>query len=188
MRTLLSNSWWMLLVRGLAALIFGILALAWPGVTLLVVMALFAAYALVSGAGELIGALQNRKEPGWWLVLLLGLVSMAAGVIAIVYPGLTALVLAIVIGVNAIFSGVLEVTMAIRLHKEIRNEWLLALAGILSILFGAFVLVSPGAGVLALLWLIAVYAIATGVLFIVLAFRVRSETQTPHHPARGAAA
>lgn len=173
MKRLLAQSWWMLALRGLAAVVFGVIALAWPGITLLFLVALFAAYAIVSGIAALAGAWRNRSERGWWLALLLGIVSVAAGVIAIFYPAITALVLALVIGINAIFSGVLDVSMAIRLRKEIQGEWLLGLAGVLSILFGAFVAFFPGAGALALLWLIAVYAIAIGILLIILAFRVR---------------
>ncbi len=134
----------------------------------------FAAYAIVTGGVAIIGALKNRDDRGWWLVLLLGIVSVAAGVIAIFYPAITALALIIVIGVNAFFSGLLDIAMAIRLRKEIEGEWLLGLAGIVSILFGAFVIILPGAGALALVWLIAVYAMATGILFMVLGFRLRS--------------
>ena len=181
MRKALSSSWWWLVVRGLAAIAFGILALAWPGVTLLFLIALFAAYAIVTGGVAIIGALKNRDDRGWWLVLVLGIVSVAAGVVAIFYPGITALALIIVIGVNAIFSGVLDIAMAIRLRKEIEGEWLLGLAGLVSILFGAFVIILPGAGALALVWLIAVYAIATGVLFIILGFRLRSSRHDPLH-------
>jgi uncharacterized membrane protein HdeD (DUF308 family) len=174
MRKALSSSWWWLVVRGIAAIAFGILAIAWPGVTLLLLLALFAAYAIVTGGVAIIGALQNRDDRGWWLVLLLGIISVAAGVIAIFYPGITALALIIVIGVNAIFSGVLDIAMAIRLRKEIEGEWLLGLAGLVSILFGVFVIMLPGAGALALVWLISVYAIATGILFIILGFKLRS--------------
>ena len=184
MRQLLSLSWWMLALRGLAAVIFGILALAWPGATLIVVVALFAGYAIVGGGAAVVGALQNRSDRGWWLALLLGLVSLAAGILAIFYPGITALALVLVIGVNAIFSGVLDVAMAIRLRREIQGEWLLALAGVLSILFGAFVIIFPGAGALALLWLIAVYAIALGVLLIVAGFRLRSSRRDDLHRQR----
>ena len=174
MKRLLSNTWWTLVLRGAAALLFGILALIWPGVTLVLLIALFAAYAILGGAAALVGAWSNRAEPGWWLPLLLGVISVAAGVIAMFYPGLTALALVLVIGVNAIFSGVLDVSMAIRLRKEIEGEWLLVLSGIVSVLFGAFVLVAPGAGALALLWLIAVYAIGSGVLLLALGFQLRS--------------
>lgn len=177
----LSGSWWWLVVRGVAALAFGILAIAWPGLTLLLLIAFFAAYAIISGGLGIIGALRNRGERGWWLVLLLGVVGVAAGVIAVFFPGITALALIIVMGVNAVFSGVLDLAMAVRLRREIRGEWLLGLAGLVSILFGAFVIAVPGAGALALVWLLALYAIATGVLFVVLGFKLRSRGHEPPH-------
>jgi len=181
MRKALSSSWWWLVVRGLVAIAFGILAIAWPGATLLFLIALFAAYAIVTGGVAIIGALKNRDDRGWWLVLLLGVISVAAGVIAIFYPGVTALALVIVIGVNAIFSGVLDIAMAIRLRKEIQGEWLLGLAGFLSVLFGIFAILLPGAGALALVWLISVYAIATGILFIILGFKLRASRHDALH-------
>jgi uncharacterized membrane protein HdeD (DUF308 family) len=189
MRQLLANSWWVLALRGMVALIFGILALAWPGVTLLFLVALFAAYALLSGGVALVGAIGNRRERGWWLVLLLGLVSLAAGVLAIIYPDITALALVLLMGANAVVSGVLEISMAVRLRREIegRGEWLLGLAGFVSVLFGAFVLLFPGAGALALVWLIAVYAMTIGILFLIAAFKLRASARAaaPHSP-RGA--
>lgn len=188
MNRLLSDSWWMLVLRGAAALIFGVLALVWPGVTLVLLIALFAAYVLVTGIAALAGAFRNRGNEGWGLVLLLGLVSIAAGVIAVIYPAITALVLVLLIGFNAIFQGVLDIAMAIRLRKEIPNEWLLGLAGVLSIVFGAIVIIFPGAGALALIWLIAAYAIAIGLLFMIFGFRVRSWVKRDAHPPHGATA
>ena len=181
MRQLLARSWWMLALQGAAAVMFGVLALAWPAVTLLFVVALFAAYAILSGGAAIVSALQNRVERGWWLPLILGLVSVAAGLIAIFYPGLTALVLVLVIGINALFTGVLELVMAVRLRKEIEGEWLLGFAGVLSILFGAFLVIFPGAGALALLWLIAAYDIVIGVLLIIAGFRLRARGRDPMH-------
>jgi len=178
MRKALCSSWWWLVVRGIAAIAFGILAIAWPALTLLFLIALFAAYAIVTGGLGIIGALSNRDDRGWWLVLLLGIVSIAAGVIAIFYPGITALALVIVIGVNAVFSGMLDIAMAVRLRKEIEGEWMLGVAGLVSILFGIFVIILPGAGALALVWLISFYAIATGILFVFLGFRLRSRRHT----------
>jgi uncharacterized membrane protein HdeD (DUF308 family) len=191
MRQILESSWWILALRGAAALLFGILALLWPGITLLFLVALFAVYAIISGAVALAGAIKNRTAKGWWLVLLLGLISLAAGVLAVVYPGITALALVIVMGVNAIFSGVLEISMAIRLRKEIegRGEWLLGIAGFVSILFGAFVLIFPGAGALAMVWLVAFYAMTIGILFLIAGFRLRSATRGAAQPTpRGARA
>lgn len=188
MRSVLARSWWHLELRGAAALVFGVLALAWPGVTLLLLVALFAAYAFVSGVATLAGALRNRSERGWWLLLLLGLAGIAAAIVTLFYPGITALVLVVVMGVNAIFGGVLDIAMAIRLRKEIRGEWLLGLAGVVSILFGVLVLAFPGAGALALVWLIAFYAIVVGVLFIALGLRMRSHAQAARQPRDAAPA
>ena len=137
MNELLLQSWWMLALRGVIALLFGVLAVLWPGITLLWLAALFAAYALIGGAVSIIGAVKNRKsDEEWWLILLLGLVSLGAGVIAVLHPGLTALVLVLIMGANALVTGVLDIAVAIRLRKVIRGEWLLILAGIVSIVFG----------------------------------------------------
>ena len=114
MYELLLQSWWMLALRGAIALLFGVLALVWPGLTLLWLVALFAAYALLGGVVSIIGAVSNRQsDEAWWLILLLGLVSIGAGVSAIVYPGLTALVLVLVMGANALVTGVLDIATAI---------------------------------------------------------------------------
>jgi uncharacterized membrane protein HdeD (DUF308 family) len=179
MNELFLQSWWMLALRGAIALLFGVLAVLWPGITLLWLAALFAAYALIGGAVSIIGAVKNRKsDEEWWLILLLGLVSLGAGVIAILHPGLTALVLVLIMGANALVTGVLDIAVAIRLRKVIRGEWLLILAGIVSIVFGVLVFLFPGAGALALVWLISVYAIVTGVLLLALAFRARTWVRT----------
>jgi uncharacterized membrane protein HdeD (DUF308 family) len=169
-----SRNWWMFALRGVVAIAFGVLALAWPEITLLWLVALFAAFALINGAASAVGAWQNRSgDEHWWLALLLGLVSVGAGVIAIVSPGLTALVLVLLMGANAIGIGVLDIALAIRLRRAIRGEWLLFLAGAVSIVFGVLVFLFPGAGALALVWLISVYAIASGVLLLAAAWRLR---------------
>ena len=174
MKELLARSWWMLALQGLVALLFGVLAVLWPGLTLLWLMALFAAYAIISGGAALYGAVKNRTmDRGWWLILLLGLVSVAAGVLAIFYPGLTALALVLLMGANALITGVLQIAVAIRLRKMVGNEWLLVLTGVASIVFGVVVLVFPGAGALALVWLISFYAVLSGILLLSLAFRVK---------------
>jgi uncharacterized membrane protein HdeD (DUF308 family) len=186
MRQVLAQSWWVLALRGACAVLFGVLALAWPGITLLLLVALFAAYAVISGAAALVGSFRNRNQRGWWLLFLLGLVSLAAGVLAVVYPGITALALVLLMGANAIVTGVLELWMAVRLRAELRGEWLLGLAGVVSILFGAFVMIFPGAGALALVWLIAIQAIASGILWLALAFRIRAAEPNRRHKTHGA--
>jgi uncharacterized membrane protein HdeD (DUF308 family) len=182
MRRVLAISWWMLVFRGAAALSFGALALAWPIITLFVLVALFAVYVLVVGALALIAGLRTRSEDGWWLLSLLGFVSVVAGVLCVLYPRMTALALVLIIGAGALITGVIDLVVAIRLRKEIRDEWFLGLAGIISIFFGGFVLISPEAGALALVWLIALQSIATGVLFIIIGLRVRSGVRTLGQP------
>jgi uncharacterized membrane protein HdeD (DUF308 family) len=175
MHELFLRTWWVLALRGAIALLFGVLALVWPGLTLLWLVALFAAYALLGGVASVMGAVRHRySDEKWWLIFLLGLVSMAAAVSAIVYPGLTALVLVLMMGANALLTGVLDLAVAIRLRQAIRGKWLLILSGIASIVFGVWVFLFPGAGALALVWLISVHAIVTGVLLLALAFRVRA--------------
>jgi uncharacterized membrane protein HdeD (DUF308 family) len=174
MDELISRTWWVLALQGLCALVFAIVALLWPGITLLWLVVLFAAYALISGAAAVVGAVNNREsEEYWWLLLLLGLVSIAAGVIAVLHPDLTALVLVLLMGANAMITGVLDIVIAVQLRKVIRGEWLLAAAGIVSIAFGIFVFLYPGAGALAMVWLISFYAVATGILLLAVAFRIK---------------
>lgn len=171
--------WWVPALRGAVAIVFGALALMWPGITLLSLIALFAAYALLTGTASVYGAIRNKKrDDTWWLPLLLGLVGIGAGVIAVIHPGLTALVLVLLIGANALVSGVLDIAMAIRLRKIIKGEWLLALSGLMSVIFGALVFLFPGAGALALIWLISLYAFLTGALLLGLAFRLRGTAKT----------
>jgi uncharacterized membrane protein HdeD (DUF308 family) len=160
--------------RGVVALLFGVLALAWPGLTLLWLVALFAAYALIGGGISVFAGIKFRKAADhWWLALLLGLVSLGAGVIAIVHPDLTALVLVLLMGANAIVTGVLDIALAIQLRKAMRGEWVLVLAGLVSIVFGVLVFLFPAAGALAMVWMISFYAIASGVLLLVAAWRAR---------------
>jgi uncharacterized membrane protein HdeD (DUF308 family) len=174
MHNLLSNSWRELAWRGAISLVFGILAAFWPGLTLLWLMTLFAAYALISGFASAIAAVKNRQSNrDWWLPLLLGITSVAAGVLALIYPDRTAVFLVLLIGVSALASGVVDIAMAVRLRKVIHGEALLILNGIISVIFGVFVFFFPGAGALALIWLISIYAIASGVLLLALAYRAR---------------
>jgi uncharacterized membrane protein HdeD (DUF308 family) len=176
---LLKKTWWMLAWRGAAALLFGILAIMWPNITLLVLVGFFAGYAFITAAVSIYAAVQNRKtDKGWWLILLLGLFAFAAGVLSIVYPAVTALVLVLLMGANALVTGVLDIAVAIRLRKAIQNEWLLVLTGIISIIFGVLVMLFPGAGALAMVWLVSFYAVLIGVLLLALAFRMRSAAAT----------
>jgi uncharacterized membrane protein HdeD (DUF308 family) len=170
---LLSN-WWILLLRGVAAVIFGVLALVSPGATLLALVWVFGIYAIVDGALALWFAVQAAQEHRrWWPFLLEGVVGIAAGVIAFVSPGITALALVYVVAAWAIVTGILEVVAAIELRKVIDQEWLLGLSGVLSIVFGVLVAVQPRAGAVSLVWIIGIYALLFGAAMIALAFRVR---------------
>lgn len=170
-----SQNWWVLLVRGLAAIVFGVLAWLLPGISLATLVLFFGAYALLDGILGVWHAIAGRKvHEDWWVLLLWGLVGIGVGILTFLAPGVTALVLLFYIAIWAIAKGVLEIVAAIRLRSEIQNEWLLILGGLLSVVFGILLMVQPGAGALTLLWLIATYAIIFGVVLIVLAFRVRA--------------
>lgn len=175
---MLMRSWWILALRGAIGVLFGVFALTMPGLTLLSLIAVFAVYALLAGMVAMAGAVSNRKTAkDWWVMLLMGIVSIVAGVLATLRPGLTALALVLVIGVNALLTGLLEVVLAIRLRKIIHGEWLLILSAATAIVFGLLILAYPGAGALALVWMIAVYALLTGVLYLALAYRAYAGKQ-----------
>lgn len=180
---LLMRSWWILALRGVIAVVFGLFALMLPGLTLLALIALFSVYALLAGAVAVTGALRSRKyAPDWGLVLALGLVSIVAGVLAAVRPALTALVLVVVIGLNAVVTGLIDVVLALRLRHHLQgSEWLLLLSAVASILFGAILLALPDAGALALVWLISVYAIVVGLLYVAMAYRAYAVQHRPEH-------
>jgi uncharacterized membrane protein HdeD (DUF308 family) len=174
MRELLAEFWWVLVLRGVAAIVFGILAFVWPGITIEILIAFFGAYMLVDGVFGTIAALRGRHHAQHWVLMLLeGLLGIVVGVLTWVAPLMTGLVLLIWIGTWAILTGVIEVVQAIRLRKEIEGEFWLALAGLLSIGFGVLLLAFPLVGALALLWVLASYAVAFGIVLVVLGFRVR---------------
>ena len=171
----LARNWWALALRGLFAVLFGIAAFALPGITLGALVLLYGAYAFVDGVFAITAALVGRTEGvPWWALLVEGLFGIAVGVLTMFWPGITALALLFMISAWAVVTGVLEIVAAIRLRKEIQGEWLLALSGILSVLFGLALVVNPGAGALAVVWLIGAYAIVFGLLLIALGFRLRS--------------
>jgi len=170
-----ANHWWAFGLRGLAAVLFGVLAFVMPGLTLTVLVLLWGAYALVDGVFALVAAFRITNDHRWGL-LLEGLVGIAAGLVTFFYPGITALVLLYIIAAWAIITGVLELVAAVRLRKVINNEWWLILSGIVSVLFGVVLVAAPGSGALAVVWLIGSYAIVFGVLLLALAVRLRSMT------------
>jgi uncharacterized membrane protein HdeD (DUF308 family) len=167
----LPRHWWVVALRGLAAIIFGILAFIWPGLTLQVLILFFGAYAIVDGALALYSAIRSGGQ-NVWAPLAEGLLGIAAGLIAFFWPGITALALLFVIAAWAILTGVLEVFTAIRLRRLIKNEWGLIGSGVLSVVFGILLLAQPAAGAIALVWLIGLYAIIFGVAMLVFAWRL----------------
>jgi uncharacterized membrane protein HdeD (DUF308 family) len=181
----LSRNWWVLALRGLAAIVFGVLAFVLPGITLWALVILFGAYMLVDGIFAIVTSVRVAgREARWWLLLIEGVLGVLAGLVAAFWPGLTALALLYFVAAWAIVTGILEIVGAIRLRQEIEGEWALGLSGALSVLFGVLLIVIPApAGLLSLVWLIGAYALAFGVLLLVLAFRVRSASEA-HTPRR----
>jgi uncharacterized membrane protein HdeD (DUF308 family) len=174
MLELLARHWWVLLLRGLFAVIFGVLTFSNPGITLATLIIFFGAYVFVNGIFTLIHAIRGWKhEEERWLPLIDGLLGVWIGIIAFRNPAMTAVVLLLFIAIWSLVSGVLLIIAAVRLRKIIQGEAWLAFGGIVSILFALLLMWAPGAGALSLLWLIASYAILFGIILIVFAFKVR---------------
>ena len=184
----LSRNWWIVLLRGLAGICFGIITFIAPAISLAILVLVWGAYALADGILALVTAIRRRGEDRWWLFFVEGSVGIAAGVLTLIWPGLTAIALLYLIAAWAIVTGALEIAAAIRLRKVIANEWLLALSGIASLGFGILLIVFPGAGALTVVIWIGAYALVFGALVVALAFRLRSLGR-PHttRPAHGIA-
>jgi uncharacterized membrane protein HdeD (DUF308 family) len=179
----LSHNWWVIVLRGLAGMAFGLVTFFAPSISLAALVLVFGAYAFADGVLAIISAIR-RERPGdrWWLLLLEGIAGIAAGVVTLLWPGLTALVLLYVIAAWALVTGVLEIAAAIRLRKAIKGEWLLILSGILSVALGVMLVLWPGPGALALVIWIGAYAFVFGALLLALGLRLRSlrpSTGTP---------
>ncbi len=171
----MAQSWWLYALRGVAAIIFGILAFISPGPTILALVLVFGIYAVIDGILAVIAAFQMRGGVDrWWIVLLEGLAGVVVGVIALVYPQITAGALLLLIAFWAAVTGILEIVAAIRLRREINKEWSLILGGILSVILGIILVVYPAAGAVGLVWAIGAYAVLFGLSMLALAFKVRS--------------
>jgi uncharacterized membrane protein HdeD (DUF308 family) len=175
----LAQSWWALALRGLVAILFGLAALFWPGLILAVLIVLFGLYALVDGVFAIIAAFRSSghgmRRP---LLLIEGVIGILFGLLALFWPGLTALTLVYIVAFWAILSGIARIVMAVMLRREIENEWSIALSGVLSVILGIVLLFLPGAGLLAYVWLIGILALAVGIALIYYAFRVRGQQRT----------
>ncbi|MBV8550119.1 MAG: HdeD family acid-resistance protein [Acidobacteriaceae bacterium] len=179
MSLLLASNWWSLVIRGLVAILLGILALAWPGITLSALVLLFGAYALVDGVVNLAGAWRASKAHERWGVLVIeGVAGIVAGLVTFAWPAITALALIYVIAAWAVVTGILEIAAATKLRKHISGEWLLALSGVASIIFGILLMAYPLAGALVIAIWFGVYAIVFGAMLVGLGFRLRTWAKT----------
>jgi uncharacterized membrane protein HdeD (DUF308 family) len=164
-----------MLIRGIASIVIGILAIAWPGMTIAVLVGIFGVYAIIDGVTNLfLGFSRARTGDRSWAHVAQGLVGVGAGILAFLWPGVTALALVFFIAAWAVVTGVFEIAAAIRLRKEIKGEWLLALSGALSVAFGLLVFAVPRAGVVGIAFVLGTYAIGAGLILVMLGMRLRS--------------
>jgi uncharacterized membrane protein HdeD (DUF308 family) len=171
---LFGTRWWVVLLRGLIAIAFGLLAFAWPGVTVATLVLLFGFYALVDGIFSLSTAIGGRRHPeDRWLHALEGIIGIWAGVVTLRAPVVTAMVLVFFISIWAMATGFLRIVAAIRLRKEISGEVWLALSGGLSVLFALMLMMRPAVGAVGLIWAIAGYALILGVFEVMLGVELR---------------
>jgi uncharacterized membrane protein HdeD (DUF308 family) len=170
----LHSNWWVLLLRGFAAVLFGLLTFLMPGLTLLVLISLIGGYCLINGVLTLVAAFRRgRNQPRWWSLAVEGVANLLTGLIILAWPGLTSLALLYVVAAWAIVTGMMQIGTGIRLRKQLTNEWVLIVGGLLSIGLGLLFLFVPVAGALVMAWWVGSYAFAFGILLGVLAFRLR---------------
>lgn len=173
----MARNWWMLIVRGIAAVLFGIVVFVSPNIALTALVLLWGAYTLVDGIAAFMVGVQGRQGNNhWWITVLEGLVGVITGILTFLWPNITALLLLYIIAGWAIITGILKIMSAIQLRREIRGEFWLGLGGAVSLLFGVLLVVSPEAGILSLLWLLAIYSIMFGVALVLLGLRMRRIT------------
>ncbi len=171
---ILSQYWWVGLLRGVLWIVFGVLVFRQPGISAAALAFLFGIFVLADGVGNVVTAFGGRAQhEHWWVLLLIGLLGIGIGLLSISNPGLTAIALLFYIAIWAIAAGVLQVVAAIRLRHEIEGEFWLILGGLASVAFGAFAIARPGAGVLSLLWLLGGFAIVYGAVVVALALKAR---------------
>jgi uncharacterized membrane protein HdeD (DUF308 family) len=179
----LRQAWPMLLARAVFAVAFGLVALIWPTITLLILAWAFGVYAIIDGAIQIIDGIRRRDRPRWWISLLLGLLALAAGVLALIWPGLTAVVLAIVIGAWALVTGFVEIFSAVRQRRERRRPALLLLVGLVSGVAGVGILAWPVLGAVALAALVGGFAVVYGIVLVVLALQLRNAADATTDPS-----
>lgn len=185
MLNLISRDWWVFALRGVAAILFGILAIAQPGITLSALILLFGAYAFVDGVALLIALARGDRGAGEhaWTVGLMGVFGIVTSIVTLVWPGITALSLLYLVAFWSITMGGLQVVAAIALRREIEGEFWMGLGGVMSVVFGILLIVSPGTGLVALVWLVGFYAIAFGGSSLALAYRLHGIASAQPKPA-----
>ena len=188
MLSLIARNWWVVVLRGVFAVLFGVIAWTWPGVTMGALVLMWGAYCFADGVLAIVSAVSGAGGRPWWVLALEGAIGLGAAAVAFLYPGLTAITLVYLIAAWAIATGIMEIAAAIRLRAEIKGEFWLALAGLASVAFGVLLLARPGVGVLAVVWMIGAYAFVFGVMLIALGFRLRRLKGFGDRVARVAAA
>jgi uncharacterized membrane protein HdeD (DUF308 family) len=184
MRLILAKNWWSLVLRGLVGIVLGVIAFTWPGITFTSLVFLFAGYALLTGALSLAGAMRAAEAGERWGALLFeGLAGILAAFLTALWPAITALVLVLMIGVWAIVAGIAEIAAAVRLRRHIQGEWLLAFAGVVSVLFGVMLASMPMTGALVIAWWVGAYMLVSGVTLVALGFRLRHWSHDSHSGA-----
>jgi len=186
MLSLVSRDWWVYAIRGIAAIVFGILALVWPGPTLAVLVLLFGAYAFVDGVTLLValarGDVLARRHK--WATALMGALGIIASIVALVWPGMTALTLLYLVAIWAISTGFLQIVAAIEFRREIDGEGWMVLGGILSIVFGGLLVAFPGSGLVTLVWMVGFWAELFGFSSLAMAHRLRGIDRDLNKKAR----
>ena len=170
----LKRHWWVPVLRGVAAIIFGIIAFTHPVMAAATLVLFFGAWVLIDGIFRIVGAIRDRSDSDWGWQLVIGILGVMVGLLTFHAPGITALALVIYIAAWALMIGATEIALAIKMRREIKGEWFLILMGLASIIFAGLLLWNPIAGAAALIWIIAWYAVIMGVLAIIFGFRLRS--------------
>lgn len=172
--SILLRSWWVLVLRGLFAIMFGLIAIIWPDITVFVIVTIFGAFLMLDGLIEIwVGFLGRGQDDDWWTDALLGVLAVLAGIAVIAWPDITAVGLMIFIGAMMVVYGAMMIYQAIKLRADITNEWLLVANGALSLVLGLVFIIFPGAGAVSLIWLVALYIILFGVLLIMMGWKMR---------------
>lgn len=170
----LARNWWLVALRGVAAILFGIMAFIWPGTTLTALVLLLGAYFFIDGIATIAHSVSARKVTDiWWVMLIQGIASVVFGALTLFWPGLTSVLLISLVAVWSIITGILEIVSAVRMRKIIDNEWMLIISGIFSVLFGVLLMVFPLAGAISIAFIVGTYAIIFGIFTLMFAFRLR---------------